>query len=169
MTKRTSTTELLRRALPLAERREVAIYVFKHLPPMLSWKEGSYSRYLISLDTWKLWMLAQVSSELDLTINYRAELARRIAEVAQDGMIGIVETGRDCDCVDYTHQRASIPANVMAYLKLQDHTAKWADGPFTLHIVSPAEAAATHNESHDRVLEAFENGHPHHVISTYHG
>lgn len=107
------------------------------------------------------------SRYLHETINKRAALKAHIDKCAVDGMIGIVESGRDCDCVEYTHPRSAIPANVMAFLKLESDTAKWADGPFCLGIVTPEEAENTEDESRDLALEAYEDGHPHSIVSRF--
>jgi hypothetical protein len=60
-----------------------------------------------------------------------------------------------------------IPATRQAYYDLYDHTAKWADGPFYFSIISPSEASKIHYSSRDRTLEAFEDGHPHVIYSSF--
>lgn len=97
----------------------------------------------------------------------RIALHRRIAECAQDGKILVIESGRDCDCVEYSGQTRIIEASVKAFDALQDEIAKWADGPFHLDIDKPSEDEFIRYESRDLVLEAFEDGHPHHIVSRF--
>lgn len=151
-------------------RTDLAIYLGLKTPLLGTcwWREGEGKRKGVE-EAYRLKVLHDYKDGLHETINKRAALFDMIQRNARNGMIGIVESGRDCDCVDYVHPRQSIPATLYAYLKLYNETAQWADGPFSFSILPPDEAQEVEPESHDRVLEAFENGHPHHVISTFHG
>lgn len=100
-------------------------------------------------------------------INKRAALKAHIDKCAVGGMIGIVESGRDCDCVEYVRPCEPIPATVYHFNKLEQEKAQWADGPFRLEIMTPAEAQGVESESRDLALEAFEDGHPHHIVSRF--
>lgn len=146
-----------------------AVLVAVHTRPSYGWSDGGFFREQAAMEAWKLKVLNSFDDGLHERINRRAALLACIQANTVDGMVGIVESGRDCDCVDYVHPREAIPASIYAYNKLERETAQWADGPFSLSIVRPEEAEATPHESHDRVLEAFEDGHPHHVISTFGG
>ena len=97
-------------------------------------------------------------------INERAALGKRIAECAKDGKVTVEESGRDCDCVQYSGKLHRIDAHIMAFLKLERDIHDWADGPFSLSVIAPAEEKRTRFRSRDLALEAYENGHPHHII-----
>jgi len=76
-------------------------------------------------------------------------------------MIKVVESGMDCDCVKYSGRVHTCEATVKAFEELHDRIAEWADGPFSLSIV-PWSQKITYT-SRDLALEAYENGHPHHI------
>ncbi len=76
-------------------------------------------------------------------------------------MVKVVESGMDCDCVQYSGRVHTCEATFEAYEKMHDDIAEWADGPFSLTIV-PWSQKVTYT-SRDRALEAYENGHPHHI------
>jgi hypothetical protein len=91
----------------------------------------------------------------------RQQLALDIAAKAEDGMVLVVESGRDCDGVQYWGRTSTIPAAVMSFIALETHTAKWADGPFRLDIERPSMEKGIDAGSRDLGMEAFEDGHPH--------
>ena len=88
----------------------------------------------------------------------RQSLHRIIAECAEGGKVAVIESGRDCDGVQYSGRRYLIDANVHAYDALRYDIAKWADGPCYLDIARPSEVVEY--SSRDLALEAFEDGHP---------
>jgi len=96
---------------------------------------------------------------LDEAITARGALHARIAQCAHAGRLLVVESGRDCDGVQYTGRRHEIDATVKAYYELGNQIAEWADGPFSLAIV-PYDTEVEYT-SRDLALEAFENGHAH--------
>lgn len=118
-------------------------------------------------EMWRLKVLHDHDDGTHDRINSRAALKKVIDAHAVNGMIGIVESGRDCDCVEYVHPRAPIPATIFHFKQLEARTAEGADGPFHLTITTPAEAEATEHESRDLALEAFEDGHPHSIVSRF--
>jgi hypothetical protein len=118
-------------------------------------------------ELWRLKVLHDHDDGIHDRINERAALKRTIDKYAVNGMIGIVESGRDCDCVEYVHPRSAIPATIYHFKLLQARTVDGADGPFRLSITTPAEAEATESESRDLALEAFEDGHPHSIVSRF--
>ena len=67
----------------------------------------------------------------------------------------------DCDCVQYAGKVHIIPATGRALDKLYDDINRWTDGPFSLHLVRPSEAEQVRYRSRDRIMEAYEDGHPH--------
>jgi len=83
--------------------------------------------------------------------------------ICEDGLVRVNESGMDCDCVQYTGQLHSIQPSVMAWQRLWDSVGEWAEGPFHLSLVLPADVPAIKYKAHDRALEAFEDGHPHSV------
>lgn len=91
----------------------------------------------------------------------RIETKRKIAECAEGGHVLVVESGRDCDGVEYWGRSRLIPARIEEFDKLHDRIAHWADGPFALAIRPPSERKAIEDAAgeRDRTLEAFENGH----------
>jgi hypothetical protein len=89
----------------------------------------------------------------------RQTLAGTIAKYQQDGKVAIVESGMDCDGVQYWGRACVVPAHVMFVMQWEENTEKWADGPFNWHLASPEEEIEY--GSRDRGMEAFEDGHPH--------
>lgn len=169
--KRISQLSFLRQATDYLRSGDLtaAVLVAMRSRPHFTYHEGGFFRTQYAEDVWKLKVLNSFDDGLHKRINQRAALLKTIQANTVNGMIGIVESGRDCDCVDYVHPCEAIPATIYAYNKLEREKGQWADGPFQLQITTPKEADATPWESHDRVLEAFEDGHPHHVISTFSG
>lgn len=106
--------------------------------------------------------------DLDDRINKRAALAASLASNQENGMVALFEGGRDCDGVRY-HGRSCglIPATVQAYWQEHSRIAEWADGPFYLQIVKPSEAELVVYTSRDLVLEAYEDGHPHRIVTDF--
>ena len=98
---------------------------------------------------------------------HRAIGAFTIAELAEDGMVAAVESGRDCDGVEYSGKVCVIEATLAAFDKLHDDTAEWADGPFRFDLMRVSEAKKVEYESRDLVMEAHEDGHRHVIYSQY--
>ena len=69
----------------------------------------------------------------------REALAQCIALVAQDGRVGIVHGGRDCDGVE-AYRGEVIPAITIAVERLLDREEECAEGPWGWHLCSPADA-----------------------------
>lgn len=92
----------------------------------------------------------------------RATLKRAIAVFAENGRVALHTTGMDCDCVEYSGvARSSIPAQVVAVEREIQGIYDAADGPVSVGLMKPSEAAACESISRDLALEAFEDGHPH--------
>lgn len=94
-------------------------------------------------------------------------IERRIIECAEGGKVAVVESGRDCDCVEYSGHVRIIDATVEAFTWLDSQIGDWADGPYHLAIIKPSEAAGIRRESRDLVLEAMEDGHRHAIYSQF--
>ena len=93
-------------------------------------------------------------------------VAKRIAELAENGKVAIIESGRDCDGVEYWGNVSIIPASVVAYNHWYDETDKWADGPFYGQLARVSDTEEVEYSSRDRGMEAFEDGHPHVIYSS---
>lgn len=91
----------------------------------------------------------------------------QIELLAEDGKVAVIESGRDCDCVEYDGRVHIIEATVEAFDALHDSISEWADGPFRLQLSKVSEATGVKYQSRDLVMEARENGHPHYIVSQY--
>lgn len=96
-------------------------------------------------------------------------LAERAAErehyvsCIEEGFVGVVRTGMDCDCSAY-HREGVYPAlPYRLWLRQEDRHASWLDGPERTHVVRPSDIDPHNNCSRDLALEAFEDGHPHYI------
>ena len=76
-----------------------------------------------------------------------------------NGVIGVVESGMDCDCSQYTHCTTIENPTAVKLEKDAEHRYEWADGPMGVSYCRPDELPG--NSSRDLALEAFEDGHPH--------
>lgn len=94
-------------------------------------------------------------------------IERRIIERAEDGKVAVIESGRDCDCVEYSGRVHIIDATVEAFIWLDSQIGDWADGPYRLGIVKPSEAKTVEYTSRDLVLEAMEDGHRQVIYSQF--
>lgn len=93
----------------------------------------------------------------------RAALAAELSDCTVDGVTGVVESGRDCDCVDFVHSSRHQFSGAFAFEKYRQDAQYWADGPLYVGLCRPDELPGNH--SRDLALEAFEDGHAH-VVST---
>jgi hypothetical protein len=161
--KRQSTTAMLRQALQLLLRDEetrttLQIAFSSYRRP--HWNDGGGARQgrveALTLKT------LNHDSALHQRINERAKLKAMIDKLAKDGKVGVVESGMDCDCVQYSGKVRVIDAHVAAYELLYRETAEWADGPFHFTLAPPD--VDVEYRSVDRAMEAYEDGHPHHVV-----
>lgn len=94
-------------------------------------------------------------------------LIQLIADKAEGGKVCAIESGRDCDGVQYAGKVHTIDATIKAWRELDDRIGNWADGPYRLSVASPSEARAIRYESRDLVMEAHEDGHPHVIYSQF--
>ena len=77
--------------------------------------------------------------DLKSRLERREALAQCIALVAQDGRVGIVHGGRDCDGVE-AYRGEVIPAITVAVERLLDIVGDSAEGPWGWHLCSPTDA-----------------------------
>ena len=87
--------------------------------------------------------------------------------IAENGKVAYLESGRDCDCVEYSGRVHVVDATWEAFEELEAGISEWADGPFRLSLARVSETRAVRYESRDLVLEAMENGHPHSIVSQF--
>ena len=93
----------------------------------------------------------------------RVVLQRVIADCLEDGQICRVESGMDCDCVQFTHSSLIDNPTPVALLASEEDSTYWADGPLGIGYCRPSERPES--RSRDLALEAFEDGHPHIVYA----
>lgn len=82
-----------------------------------------------------------------------------IRDCAENGRIAVIESGMDCDCVQYDGVVHECDATIQGYRALCDRIAESSDGRFYLRIVKPSDAQNVKYRSRDRAFEAYENGH----------
>jgi hypothetical protein len=92
---------------------------------------------------------------------HRQGLPARIAELARNDKIWVIESGMDCDCNKYSGFVHEIPATLAALDKLTARLEDWADGSYTLELAAPD--SEVEYSSRDLAAEAFENGNPHYI------
>lgn len=97
----------------------------------------------------------------------RALLEMQIESLDEHGEVCVVESGRDCDGVEYSGRVTTIQATLTDFEDLRERIAEYADGPFHLEIVRPSEAESIEYVTRDTVMEAYENGHPHSISSRF--
>lgn len=73
--------------------------------------------------------------------------ARHMARFTQDGHVALVESGTDCDGVQYFDRVHIVDATWAAVRAEEDRIREWADGPFTLRMETPDNAEQL-TESH---------------------
>ena len=91
----------------------------------------------------------------------------RIRTLEEGGRVAVVESGRDCDGVEYWGHVHIIEATIRDFEELYDQTEQYADGPFYFTLMRPSEAREVKAESRDRGMEAFEDGHAHCIFSSF--
>src|SRR2546426_11067477 len=84
-----------------------------------------------------------------------------IRKYAENGKVGVVENGRDCDGVKYWGRVHIIAATLTAFRKLDDEMGQWADGPYHFSLCRVSELDRVEYGTRDLVMEAHEDGHRH--------
>jgi len=110
-------------------------------------------------------LAARLFEDLDERISARGRLVEILTKHAHEGKVLVLESGRDCDCVEYSGVRHVIDATPSAFHALRDDLSDSADGPFRLTVARWSDD--TEYSSRDLALEAFEDGHPHHIVSRF--
>jgi hypothetical protein len=68
------------------------------------------------------------------------EIEKAIAELAEHGRVAVVESGRDCDGVQYSGRVRIIRARLKDFLELEKRIFEWPDSPFHLSLERPSIA-----------------------------
>lgn len=92
----------------------------------------------------------------------RASFVAHVRSVERGGMVGVRDTGMDCDCSRWErhYNRPAVPRQLEA---MMERGYEEAEGPQAFCIIPPVEEEAC--TSRDLALEAYENGHPHVVYT----
>lgn len=90
----------------------------------------------------------------------------KIKSVAENGKVAVVESGMDCDCVQYSDRVTVMTADVRTVEGHITERLDWADGPINFRLMKPSEARGLVAGSRDLAAEAHENGHRH-VVRPY--
>jgi hypothetical protein len=99
-------------------------------------------------------------------VTYRGNMKAMFDRKAENGKVGVIVSGRDCDCTSYHREYVmDVPASMVAFQREEDRHNDSLDGPESTYYVRPSEVDDGHNESRDLALEAFEDGHPHVVYA----
>jgi hypothetical protein len=104
-------------------------------------------------------------SQVDDRINERAAVYEAVARCAENGLVALVESGMDCDCVRYANVVRYCFADPRAVLARIYEIENDAEGCCSVIVERPTVAAALRYSSRDLALEAFEDGHPHVVYA----
>lgn len=119
----------------------------------------------LTRDEWtKLFRVLRKNGDLlqnDDPLATRAAVKAELEASVVDGQICIVNSGMDCDCVDYCHSSIVDYRGVFWFEKYEQDAYAWADGPLSIGFCRPDERPG--NYSRDLALEAYENGHPHYI------
>jgi hypothetical protein len=100
--------------------------------------------------------LPHVNDAIDRNIRRSNEYAQ-LEALAEGQHVAIWIWERDCDCVEGTRRRLIRPTRA-AYDRMAESLLYQAEGPISWSIHRPSEPFEPY--SRDRVLEAFEDGHP---------
>lgn len=104
--------------------------------------------------------------EIHSKITRKGEAEAHLSSVAENGKIGVVRAGMDCDGVQYHEERIiDYPKSLIRFLEAEDKHESYLDGPERVSFVRPGGVKHGYYASADRNAEAFENGHSH-VIHT---
>ena len=106
-------------------------------------------------------ILPAVLDQYGITMNQgdrEMKVCEEYSELIEDGMIAMVTSGMDCDCVEWENEVSIVKAEDAD--KRADSEREWADGPISIKWMKPSEAAKLNKTSRDRIAEAHEDGHP---------
>ena len=92
-------------------------------------------------------------------LDERAQLAERVKEHTIPGTrrVYLYQWSRDCDMCESSSIR-EVAASVMTLVRREQLEHEWAEGPWVIRTISPADAAEFTPSFRDRVAEAWDNG-----------
>ena len=93
----------------------------------------------------------------------RESIAGQVRACSESGQVALVTGGMDCDCVQWEGRVTLLPAQPILIIHWIDDLYKYAEGPVTWRIATPTSTQDTVCVTRDRILEAYENGHPYSV------
>ncbi len=77
------------------------------------------------------WQRERMLRQVHKTINRRAQLKSCLERCEENGQIGVVTMGEDCDGFNYKHESViERPACLIAYDHEIEESYYWADGPY---------------------------------------
>ena len=113
---------------------------------------------------WRIIRKAGEKPPIHDALRGRETLERELAKaVDRDGLICVISSGMDCDCVQFTHSSVVEYRGVIWFERYEQNEYAWADGPLSVGFCKPEDQPE--NYSRDLALEAFEEGRPH-LITT---
>jgi hypothetical protein len=92
---------------------------------------------------------------------HKLEIVKKIKNFAENGEVLLIESGRDCDGVEYGGRTCLMDANFVSVNAYIEKAEDWADGAIYFEFDRPSNAENYSRSSRDLTLEAYENGHPH--------
>ena len=94
------------------------------------------------------------------TINEREALLYQASRYSENGQVGIIWDGMDCDCASYSYSSV-VDASPVTLHRYVYSMLEGAEGPLSYRFVSKTSAHNYKRTSRDLALEAFEEGHSH--------
>ena len=120
----------------------------------VKWSDAKKLHILNKVVSWRVYERHEATER-------RRKFIDDIHNLAEDGMIAVVQGGRDCDGEQWEGLVSLVPATKQAVEGHIQHNFEWADGPLWHHLERPSVAKGIPYSSRDLALEAFEDGHPH--------
>lgn len=97
-------------------------------------------------------------------VQQRVALCAKVRQLSDNGRVGVVFSGRDCDGVQYSG-RACVVGVAEVYATIRQQLEN-AEGPTQYKLCSASDVDNVEYKSVDLTLRAFEDGHPHILYSS---
>lgn len=97
-------------------------------------------------------------------VQQRVALCAKVRQLSDNGRVGLVFSGRDCDGVQYSG-RAYVVDVAEVYSTIR-HELENSEGPTQYKLCSASDVDNVEYKSVDLTLRAFEDGHPHVLYPT---